>query len=50
MKRGARKYGGSYFIPFRDLTNGKETYGGGRYIYLKIPERGRNDFGFQFNI
>lgn len=25
------------FIPFTDLTNGKETYGGGRYIDLEIP-------------
>lgn len=25
------------FIPFRDLTNGKETYGGGRYLDIKIP-------------
>lgn len=25
------------FIPFRDLTNGKETYGAGRYIDIKIP-------------
>ena len=26
------------FMPFNDLTNGFETYGGGRYIDLKIPE------------
>ena len=26
------------FLPFTDLTNGKETYGGGRYIDLSIPE------------
>lgn len=26
------------FLPFKDLTNGVETYGGGRYIDLKIPE------------
>lgn len=25
------------FLPFRDLTNGKETYGGGRYLDLRIP-------------
>lgn len=25
-------YGGGIFLPFRDLTNGKETYGGGRYL------------------
>ncbi len=26
------------FLPFTDLTNGEMTYGGGRYIDLKIPE------------
>ncbi|MEE9364605.1 MAG: DUF1684 domain-containing protein [Cellulophaga sp.] len=26
------------FLPFIDETNGEETYGGGRYIDLKIPE------------
>jgi uncharacterized protein (DUF1684 family) len=26
------------FVPFTDLTNGKETYGGGRYIDLRIPK------------
>jgi len=25
------------FLPFLDLTNGEETYGGGRYIDLRIP-------------
>lgn len=25
-------YGGGMFVPFRDETNGRETYGGGRYI------------------
>jgi uncharacterized protein (DUF1684 family) len=24
-------YGGGVFLPFRDLTSGYETYGGGRY-------------------
>ena len=28
----------SYFVPFRDLTNGKETYGAGRYIDIPINE------------
>ncbi|NAS32612.1 DUF1684 domain-containing protein [Flavobacteriaceae bacterium R38] len=35
------RFGGDHkndlFLPFRDLTNGIETYGGGRYINLKIP-------------
>ena len=26
------------FIPFKDLTSGKETYGGGRYLDITIPE------------
>jgi len=25
------------FLPFTDATNGNETYGGGRYIDLSIP-------------
>jgi uncharacterized protein (DUF1684 family) len=25
-------YGGGLFIPFRDMTSGTETYGGGRYL------------------
>ncbi len=32
-----RKYRNYLFIPFRDATCGKETYGGGRYIDLQIP-------------
>lgn len=26
------------FLPFRDKTNGKETYGGGKYMDLRIPQ------------
>lgn len=26
------------FLPFKDLSNGNESYGGGRFIDLKIPE------------
>ncbi len=32
------KYKDYLFLPFTDLTNGVESYGGGRYIDLKIPE------------
>ncbi|MDP5229474.1 MAG: DUF1684 domain-containing protein [Cellulophaga sp.] len=32
------KYKDHLFLPFTDLTNGKQTYTGGRYIDLKIPE------------
>lgn len=31
------KYKNHLFLPFRDATNGKETYGGGKYINLEIP-------------
>ncbi|WP_312903121.1 DUF1684 domain-containing protein [Chryseobacterium taichungense] len=33
-----KKYRDYLFLPFRDLTNGKETYGGGKYMDLKIPK------------
>jgi len=44
-------YGNSLFIPFKDLTNSKETYGAGRYIYLNIPEKedALLDFNLAFN-
>ncbi|WP_117879425.1 DUF1684 domain-containing protein [Aureibaculum luteum] len=32
------KYKNHLFIPFRDKTNGKETYGGGRFLDLETPE------------
>jgi len=32
------KYKDHLFLPFRDETNGKETYGGGKYMDLKIPK------------
>lgn len=25
------------FVPFKDLTNGEETYSGGRYLYIREP-------------
>jgi uncharacterized protein (DUF1684 family) len=40
------------FIPFRDLTNGHETYGGGRYIDCEIPPSGDAiflDFNYAYN-
>ena len=33
-----KEYEDHLFLPFRDETNGKETYGGGKYMDLKIPE------------
>lgn len=32
------KYKDYLFLPFRDTTNEKETYGGGKYMDLKIPK------------
>ncbi len=31
------EYKDHLFLPFRDATNGKDTYGGGRYLDLEIP-------------
>jgi len=35
--RTQEKYKDHLFLPFTDQTNGADTYGGGRYIDLKIP-------------
>lgn len=32
------KYKNDLFLPFKDATNEKETYGGGKYMDLKIPK------------
>ena len=50
-------YGGGIFLPFKDLTNGKGTYAGGRYLLdtLKGADLGREgdrlviDFNFAYN-
>jgi len=34
------------FFPFTDLTNGFESYGGGRYIDLKIPKSDKIEIDF----
>lgn len=41
----------TYFLPFYDETNDKETYGGGRYLDLKIKDSNSVllDFNFAFN-
>ena len=36
--REMEEYKDWLFFMFTDLTNGEETYGGGRYIDLRIPE------------
>ncbi len=33
--------GGRLFVPFRDGTSGRETYGGGRYLDLDVSPSGR---------
>lgn len=41
----------NYFLPFRDRTSGKETYGAGRYLELEPTEGGRVtvDFNYAYN-
>jgi uncharacterized protein (DUF1684 family) len=45
------EYKSSLFIPFRDLTSGKETYGAGRYLHLPMPKEKETilDFNLAFN-
>ena len=43
------KYKDYLFIPFKDLTNGKQTYGGGRYIDLKTTDFIDNQLVIDFN-
>jgi uncharacterized protein len=50
-------YGGGLFLPFRDATSGKETYGAGRYLFdtVKGADLGTKeseitlDFNFAYN-
>ncbi len=50
-------YAGGIFLPFRDQTNGSESYGGGRYLLdtIKHADLGREggrpvlDFNFAYN-
>jgi uncharacterized protein (DUF1684 family) len=46
-------YGGGVFVPFRDGTSGRETYGGGRYVLdtVKGGDLGGSvlDFNFAYN-
>ncbi|MGD0718278.1 MAG: DUF1684 domain-containing protein [Thermoplasmata archaeon] len=38
--------GTSVFVPFRDLTSGKESYGPGRYLTFTLTEDDRYDLDF----
>ena len=37
------------FIPFTDRTNGHETYGGGRYLDVPLPEPDATEIELDFN-
>jgi len=37
------------FIPFADLSNGRETYGGGRYLDVARPKADVNEIELDFN-
>lgn len=45
----SEKYKEHLFIPFTDLTSGRETYGGGRYIDLNIADINNNTYVIDFN-
>jgi uncharacterized protein len=51
-KRHKKRFEDYLFIPFKDLTNGEETFGGGRYIEWHKPDHGHKgfiDFNLAFN-
>lgn len=37
--RKQQEYKNYLFIPFKDETSGKESYGGGRYLDIEIPDK-----------
>jgi uncharacterized protein (DUF1684 family) len=37
------------FVPFTDLTNGHGSYGGGRYLDLRLPAKGATTMQLDFN-
>lgn len=40
------------FVPFKDLSNGEQTYSAGRYVYLRMPKDGESavlDFNLAHN-
>lgn len=43
------EYGNLLFLPFNDTSNGKTSYGGGRYIDVEIPEEGNSSIVIDFN-
>ncbi len=47
--RNLPQYRDYLFIPFKDLTNGKESYGGGRYLDLRMKEIKDDKIYLDFN-
>ena len=47
--RNLPQYRDYLFIPFKDLTNGKESYGGGRYLDLRMKETKDDKIYLDFN-
>lgn len=47
--RNLPQYRDYLFIPFKDLTNGKESYGGGRYLDLRMKEISGDKIYLDFN-
>jgi len=37
------------FLPFKDLTNGKSSYAGGRFLDLELPKNGAKTMVIDFN-
>jgi len=37
------------FVPFTDATNGRETYGGGRYLDVPLPKADEGEITLDFN-
>ncbi len=49
MLQKMEKYKDYLFIPFKDLTNGEATYGGGRYFDIKIGDIKNDKLILDFN-
>jgi uncharacterized protein (DUF1684 family) len=47
LRAGSKE--GELFVPFTDKTNGFETYGGGRYLDVPLPQPGSNTITLDFN-
>ncbi len=47
--RQTEEYKDYLFIPFKDVTSGEESYGGGRYMDVKIPKDGVDSIQINFH-